>query len=343
MNEFNQNHNQNNKLNTNGDFTTKVFVSRISAVIAVPFALLLLVLIYFFSAPFGSFSKPLMIEINSGDSLKTISAEIKDNKVIRSSDLLRLMISVYGGENKIKAGVYEFDKPANVFNVAYRLSHQDYGYIPVKLTFPEGINSKEILNIIDSKFPDLKNKPNYETDKLLATSNEGYLFPDTYFFPPNADIKMITDRMLSEYKIKIKKYQTAILQSGHSESDIIIMASILEEEVKSSEDRKMVADLLWRRIAKGMPLQVDSTLGYVNGKKSSDLTLSDLSTNSAFNTYKNKGLPPTAISNPGIDAIEATLYPTKNDYLFFLTSNDGKTYFSKTYAEHLKFKKLYIR
>ncbi len=343
MNELNQKTTKNNDLNTNGDLTAKVFVSRIFVLVMVPVVLLVLVLFYFVSAPFGSFGKPLMIEINSGDSLKTIAGEIKDNKIIRSSDLLRLMISVYGGQNKIKAGVYEFDKPANVFNVAYRLSHQDYGYIPVKLTFPEGINSKEVLSIIDSKFPDLKNKPNYETDKLLIVSNEGYLFPDTYFFPPNADIKVITDRMLSEYKRKMKKYQSVIASSGHTESDIIIAASILEEEVKTSDDRKMVADLLWRRIAKGMPLQVDSTLGYIDGKKSSDLTLNDLAANSPFNTYKNKGLPPTAISNPGIDAIEAAMYPTKNDYIFFLTSQDGKTYFSKTYAEHLNFKKLYIR
>ena len=92
-----------------------------------------------------------------------------------------------------------------------------------------------------------------------------------------------------------------------------------------------------------MPLQVDSTIGYINGKKSSDLTLDDLAMNSLYNTYKNKGLPPSPISNPGLDAIEAAITPLKNDYVFFLTGDDGKTYFSKTYAEHLKFKKLYIR
>jgi UPF0755 protein len=325
------------------DLNTKIFLSRISKVVLIPIIFFLLIAIYFVSAPYGSFNKPLMIEISSGDSLKSISSEIKDAGVIRSSNLLRLMISVYGGENKIKAGVYEFDRPSNVFNIAYRLSHQDYGYIPVKLTFPEGVNSKDVLNIIDSKFPNLKNQQNYEADKLLVTSHEGYLFPDTYFFPPNADLKTITERMYSEYKRKIKRYESAIVQSGHTESEIIIMASILEEEVKTVDDKKNVSDLLWRRIAKSMSLQVDSTLSYINGKKSSDLTMDDLATNSLYNTYRNKGLPPSPISNPGIDAIEAAIFPTKNDHLFFLTGDDGKTYFSKTYAEHLKFKKLYIR
>lgn len=338
MDETNQNIIKNTE-----DFNTKIFLFRISKIILVPVILFLLIVIYFVSAPFASFNKPLMIEINSGDSLKTISKEIKEGGVIRSSNLLRLMVSVYGGQNKIKAGVYEFDKPSNVFSVAYRLSHQDYGYVPVKLTFPEGVNSKDILSIIDSKFPNLKNLPNYETEKILVTSKEGYLFPDTYFFPPNADIKTIVERMFSEYKRKIKKYESVIIQSGHTEAEIIIMASILEEEVKTMSDKRMVSDLLWRRISKNMMLQVDSTLGYMNGKKSSELTLNDLAMNSLYNTYRNKGLPPSPISNPGIDAIEASIFPTKNDNLFFLTGDDGKTYYSKTYTEHLKFKKLYIR
>jgi UPF0755 protein len=319
------------------------FISRILKITLIPIILILLVLGYFLSAPFGSFSKPLMLEITSGDSLKTITMEIKKAGVVRSADLLRLMISIDGGQNHIKAGVYEFDKPANIFNVAYRLSHQDYGYTPVKLTFPEGINSKGILNIIDSKLPDLKNSPTYEMDKSVLFSKEGYLFPDTYFFPPNADIKTIVNRMDAEFKVKIKKYDGAILASGHTNAEIITMASILEEEVKTAEDKKMVADLLWRRIKNGMMLQVDSTLGYINGKKSADLTMEDLATDSLYNTYKNKGLPPGPISNPGIDAIEAAISPTSNDYVFFLTGDDGKTYFSKTYAEHLKFKRLYIR
>ena len=321
----------------------KVFLSRFSKLIALPFLIVACLFIYFVSAPFVHFSKPVMLEIDSGDSLKTIAKEIKDANIVRSADVLRVAISIFGGQNKIKAGVYEFDSPSNVFSIAYRLSNQDYGYIPVKLTFPEGINSKEVFNIIDSKFPELKNASSSAQNIDLINSTEGYLFPDTYFFPPNADMKMIVDRMSTEYKRKIKKFESAIASSGHTESEIIIMASILEEEVKTTEDRKQVADLLWRRIKNGMPLQVDSSLGYLDGKKSSELTLEDLATTSPFNTYKNKGLPPSPISNPGEDAIDAAINPIPNDYLFFLTDASGKTYFSKTYAEHLRFKKLYIR
>jgi len=342
----------------------KIFILKMFKLSTIIFLLIFFTIIYFASAPFGSFSTPVMMEITSGESLKNIAKDLEDTGVVRSPNFLRFLVSAYGGEKKIKAGVYEFDKPADVFNVAYRLSHQDYGYIPIKLTFPEGINSREVLVIINSKYPNLNNSSNPSNDSNLngsssanstdietaetnelaeISSKEGYLFPDTYFFPPNADVKMIIGRMYSEYQRKISKYQSEILASGHTEKEIITMASILEEEVKTTEDKKLAADLLWRRIQNGMPLQVDSTLGYINGKKSSDLTLSDLATSSAFNTYRNKGLPPSPISNPGLDAIEAAINPTKNNYLFFLTDTDGKTYFSTTYAEHLRFKKLYIR
>ena len=310
------------------------YIKRIIKLSSIIVGILFLLFIYFIS-PDNS-NRTNTIEISSGDSIKSIATTLKNNHIIRSTSLLRLSISLMGGENKIKAGVYQFDKPQDVFTIAYRLSHEKYGYIPVKLTFPEGITSKDILNIIYSKYPNLNSSS-------TISLKEGYLFPDTYFFPPNADINMITNRMYKEYDTKIKVLRDNINRSGHSESDIIKMASILEKEVNSTEDRRMVADLLWRRISNGMLLQVDSTLGYVTGKESLELTMNDLSSNSPYNTYKYKGLPPTPISNPGIDAISSAINPISNEYLFFLTDKEGKVHYSKTYEEHLRFKKKYIR
>lgn len=327
----------------NINFSPKVFFLRLFTLSSISISIVILIFLYFITAPFVKFNTPVMIEVDSGDSVKLIANKIESNHIIRSSQLLRLMISIYGGQNKIKAGVYEFDSPSNVFNIAHRLVSEDYGYVPVKITFPEGINSRDVLSIIYSKFPNIKDSLDTDNSPLLITSKEGYLFPDTYFFPPNADLNMIVDRMYSEYKKKIKKYESQILGSGKSESEVIIMASILEKEVQTAEDKKIVSDLLQRRIDKSMPLQVDSTLTYIMDKKSSELTMSDLATTSPFNTYKSKGLPPLPISNPGLESIDAVLNPIKNDYIFFLTGDDGRTYYSKTYAEHLRFKKKYIR
>lgn len=121
------------------------------------------------------------------------------------------------------------------------------------------------------------------------------------------------------------------------------MASILEGEVRTFEDRKIVSDLLWRRIKIGMPLQVDATFSYINQKTTAELTLNDLKIDSPYNTYKYRGLPPTPISNPGMETLLAAAKPTANVYVFFLNDKDGTSHFSKTYAEHLKLKNKYLK
>lgn len=128
-----------------------------------------------------------------------------------------------------------------------------------------------------------------------------------------------------------------------SKEEIIILASILEKEVQTADDMALVADLFLKRIEEGMPLQADSTLTYYTGKTSGQLTLDDLKSDSPYNSYVYKGLPPTPISNPGIKAIKAALNPVANPYFFFLSDRDGVTHFAKTYKEHLRLKDKYLR
>src|SRR3989344_259098 len=125
--------------------------------------------------------------------------------------------------------------------------------------------------------------------------------------------------------------------------EIIIMASILEEEVKSTEDRKIVSEILWKRLKLGMGLNVDSALTYVLGKISAELTASDLKYDSRYNTYRYRGLPPTPISNPGMDAILAAMNPATTKYFYYLTGKDGKTYYAETLEKHALNKRKYLR
>lgn len=334
-----------NKLDTNTAIEKRevlLFLSRFSKLSIAIFTIIVLTFLYFFVIPpIDSFDTPKMIKIDSGDSLKSISNNIKKEKIIKSSNLLRLTISLFGGQNKIKAGVYKFYKPTSIINASYRLLHEDYGYQPVKITFPEGMNSMDMIKLIESKFPNVLEEGIEARQKFIE--KEGRLFPETYFFPPGTDLETIAERMTEEYEKKIDKFREDIKSSGHTEDEILTMASILEEEVRGKEEKAKVADLLWRRLEKGMLLQVDSTLGYINGKTSLQLTMKDLATSSPYNTYKNKGLPPAPISNPGLGAIESALFPVKNNYLFFLTDKEGVAHFSKTYAEHLRFREIYIR
>lgn len=282
---------------------------------------------------------PVRITVESGQGAQSIARELFENRIVRQSKFTQNLIVGRGGEKSIQAGTYVFKGPMNVFNVAEKIASGDFGYVPVKVTIPEGTSSKKLANIINSKFPQIATS----TFEALAREQEGYLFPETYFFAPEATPQEIIDRMKVIFKRKLSSIDEEIKSSGKTLSEILTLASILEGEVQTAEDRGMVADLLERRMKIGMPLQVDTTLVYATGKTSATLTLKDLRTNGPYNTYTNKGLPPTPINNPGLDSILAVLNPIPNKYLFYLSDKDGITRFSKTHDEHVKLKAKYLR
>lgn len=294
--------------------------------------------------------EPVILLVDKGQSLVSISRELESEGVIDSPLLFRVIVSLYTRESKIQAGYYIFSNPENtstsprisIFEVARRLVRGESGFAAVKVVIPEGFNTMDIAQKLQSQMRNINGVEFASSSRKY----EGYLFPDTYFILPFATTSQITEQMRNNFDEKVLKnteLMTAIQNSGHSFEDVIKMASILEGEVRTEKDRRLVSDLLWRRIKIGMPLQVDSTFKYINKKTSAELTRADLRIDSLYNTYKYKGLPPAPISNPGIDTIKAAANPEPNDYLYFLNDNEGNTYFSKTYAEHLRLKNKYLK
>lgn len=174
---------------------------------------------------------------------------------------------------------------------------------------------------------------------------EGFLFPDTYriFFDASADD--IVKKLISEFEKKTagifsQRYKGA---KEYTPYQILILASILEREVQRNEDRSKVADIFYRRMMSGMPLQADSTVNYITGKKTPSASALDISLDSPYNTYKNHGLPPTPICNPGLSALMGALHPTPNSFWYFLTTPDGTVVYSKTFEEHVRNKKKYLK
>ncbi|OGF78794.1 hypothetical protein A2W54_04160 [Candidatus Giovannonibacteria bacterium RIFCSPHIGHO2_02_43_13] len=209
----------------------------------------------------------------------------------------------------------------------------------ITVTVPEGVNIRQIGEIFE--------KNGMFSKKVFlgaAESDEGYLFPDTYRFYKDATPQ---DAVLKMKENFLKKITPDILGEIAAQKktldEIIIMASILEEEVKSTEDRKIVSEILWKRLKLGMGLNVDSALTYVLGKISAELTASDLKYDSRYNTYRYRGLPPTPISNPGMDAILAAMNPATTKYFYYLTGKDGKTYYAETLEKHALNKRKYLR
>lgn len=163
---------------------------------------------------------------------------------------------------------------------------------------------------------------------------EGYLFPDTYQLPENASIDDLITPALENFSAKLDLLgREKIAAKNLSVRDTVIMASILEKEVRTLEDKKIAAGILWKRLGAEMPLQTDATLLYYKAG-SPDHINKDL--DSPYNTYEHTGLPPGPICNPGFDSLEAAIEPVQTDYWYYLSAADGATVFSKTYDEHLQ-------
>ncbi len=292
-------------------------------------------------------SGQVIVTVDKGQSLVSISRELEKEGIIDSPMLFRALVTLRGAENSIPAGFYQFadgEKRAKISlnEVVRRLTKGDSGFKAIKLTIPEGLNFLQIATKVHAEIPSISEVEFASSSKKY----EGYLFPDTYFFMPYATVDEVIAKMQDTFNEKIlqnDRFNKAVVNSGHSLSDIVKMASILEGEVRTPEDRKIVSDLLWRRIKVGMPLQVDATFSYINQKTSAELTFEDLKIDSLYNTYKYRGLPPTPISNPGLETLLAAAEPTPNDYVYFLNDKEGKSYFSITYSQHLKYKNQYLR
>ena len=292
---------------------------------------------FFFSSPFN-FPVGTVIYINEGASLNKISELLNQKSVIKSPFWFKVLVTVIGGDNKAKAGDYFFSKKRNVFTVADRIIKGEYGLTPISITIPEGATAFEMAEIFSKKIG------SFDSEKFLklATPMEGYLFPDTYFFLPNITPEQIIDAMKNNFIRKVGGIYNKIEKSGRSLEEIIIMASLLEEEARTLETRKIISGILWQRIKIDMLLQVDAVFPYIIGKNTYELTREDLSYDSPYNTYRYRGLPFGPISNPGINSIEAAISPIETDYLFYLSDRSGNMHYAETFEKHKINKLIYI-
>jgi len=283
---------------------------------AIFFIIIFIIGDFLISAP-NNFPVGKIVTISPGASLHSISLELKNDNIIRSRTIFESLAIMDGGEKSINIGDYVFDKKTNVFEVTRRIVNADRGIDEVKITIPEGFNTADIINTISLKL----NNFNKDTFISLAKDKEGYLFPDTYFFFPSAKAEDVYKMMNDNFSKKIKPILSDINSSGKNLNQIITMASIIEGEAKGDNDRSVIAGILWNRINKGIPLQVDADLW----------------------TYKNKGLPDHPISNPGIETIKSAIHPTPSVYLFYLHDKQGNIHYAKTFAEHKTNIKKYLK
>ena len=264
---------------------------------------------------------------------------LSSSGIIRSIFFYKAYAVLFRDGKGIQAGSYLFDQPESALRVAYRTAYGIKHLEKARITVFEGMNSKEIAALLKKQIPLF----DAVTFLNLARAREGYLFPETYFVDPDASPQDVVDMMTAQFDKEIAVYHDAFATSTRTFKDIVIMASIIEEEANNSADRRIISGILWKRIDKGMALQVDVPFYYITHIGVSGITLDDLATSSPYNTYMHKGLPPTPISSPGLDAIDAALHPVVSPYYFYLADHDGKTHYAKTFDGHLVNKQTYLQ
>lgn len=280
----------------------------------------------------------VIVSIPSGTSVISTSRALADAGVIRSPRLFQVVIMLL--DRPVVAGDYKFDQPTNLAMTAARLSQGLYGEVTTRLVIPEGSTIAEIAEIVHEKFSHIAE----EEILALGQGKEGYWYPDTYFFFPTVTATEIAQTLEETFERKTADLTPKFETSAYSKEDIIIMASLIEKEAWNDQvERQTIAGILWKRIAIDMPLQVDATFLYILGKGSAELTLDDLATDSPYNTYTNRGLPPAPIGNPGRASILAALEPIDSSYLFYLHGKDGTVRYARTHDEHVANKQKYLR
>lgn len=291
----------------------------------------------FWMAP-KEFPSNSIVSIKEGLSLSQITEHLKKENVIKSPFWFKTFVYLTGNQKDIDSGEYFFNKKENLFTILSRTIKGKYGIDSTAVTIPEGTTVVEMAEILKGKFGNFKSK----TFISLAKKKEGFLFPDTYKFLPDVGPREVIGVMEDNFQVKIKELENEIQEFGKSLEDIIIMASLLEEEARTQETREIISGILWKRLEIGIPLQVDAVFPYINGKNTYQLSLEDLKIDSPYNTYLYKGLPIGPISNPGLSSIKAALRPKDSPYLFYLSDRDGNMHYAKDFEEHKKNKRLYL-
>ena len=295
-------------------------------------------------------------EIKKGEGIKEIGKNLEESQLIKSKYYFYYYIWKMGGKDKLQAGKYELRGSLTVPEIVQIFSVGETIPQEIRITFPEGASAEQMAEILGEKgfnkdnflravagSDKVKTDYNFLKDRPRGKSLEGYLFPDTYFFWREADAGDIINRMLLNFDEKLtKEMREEIKNRGRTIYKVVTMASILEKEVKSFEDMKIVSGIFWKRLDQNKPLQSCATIAYILKKEKKQYSYEDTRVKSPYNTYINKGLPPGPINNPGLNSITAAIYPTETEYNYFLTDPEtGKTVYSKTVEEHEENKKKY--
>jgi UPF0755 protein len=272
--------------------------------------------------------KAKLFLVEKGQNLFQISENLEKEGLIKNKFFFDFYIFIKGSQKKLQAGEYSLSPSESINKIAQKIISGDIAKIVV--TIPEGWTQKQIEERLGLKLP--------------GENLEGYLFPDTYQFPLGVSGEEVLKKMRENfYKKLTTDLREEIERQGKTIFEIVTMASLIEKETKTYEDKEIVSGILWKRLKNNIPLQVDATISYITGKQTTKISREETQIDSPYNTYKYLGLPIGPICNPGIDSIKAAIYPKNSQYWYYLSTPEEKTIFSKTLQEHNLAKAKYLK
>ena len=296
------------------------------------------------------------VEIPEGTPVSTMGDILEEQGLIRSSSAFSLLVRVQGVAANLQAGVHDLSPSMTMPEIVAALQEGAEEAGLLKVTVNEGLTVDQIAEVVaDSTSYSAEDFLNLMTNQeflaqlvqqypILTDSYnnpnvryvlEGYLFPATYDVAQGETLESLVTQMVDKTNEVLSKYQADIDASSYSLQDIMSIASLVEKEGQTTEDRKLIAGVFYNRLEQGMPIQSDISVLYALGTHKEMVTYDDLEVDSPYNLYTNAGLPPGPMNSPSEDAIAAALEPTDNDYLYFYANlKTGEVFYTDNYEQH---------
>lgn len=290
----------------------------------------------------------IIFTIHPGQSLNRIAANLEKQGLISSHLLFKLYVQYKKSDTRLMAGEYQLSAlktPVEILDTLIKGKVRLY-----RLTIPEGLNMDEIAILVSEAgfcpapdFLSLCLNFNFiQKLKLNSFSLEGYLYPDTYFFPKHTPCDQIIQKMVDTFhNVYTREWHERTKMLGFTVHEIVTLASIIEKETGDAPERPLISSVFHNRLKKKMRLESDPTVIYGDKEFDGRIRRRHLQRKTPYNTYQIRGLPPGPIANPGALALQSALYPADANYLFFVSKNDTTHKFSKTFAEHNRAVKKY--
>lgn len=302
-------------------------------------------------------------DIPLGSSTEDIASMLSEQGIIKYPSIYKILSKINGYDGKYKSGIHIISSSADYnslkgYDDLMRILTsrpldnptmsvtipEGYAYIQIKKLLVEKglVEPEELDNTMNDEsydFPFIEGIPAGRVPRL-----EGYLFPETYIFDTKKGARHIVDKLLAQFNTVFpEEYYERAESLGMTVDEVIILASIIEREAQSAEERDIISGIFHKRLKSSDPtlnyLQSCATIQYIylttTGEIKEQITIEDTNIDHPFNTYKHPGLPPAPICNPGLEAIKAALYPEETDYWYFVAKGDGTHHFSRTYDEHV--------